>query len=378
MNVDSEVVDTTRGPLPIASTYKAMYAYGNHYRVRSSEQARKTSDSGVATTFKQVCRNGMRDNNQVQADVEYVGHIEEILELNYRRHCLVVLVCDFVKSNYSGDTATIKKDRWGFTLANYRRRYGSICRDSFAFPIHCEQVYYSEALESPGWQVVLRKEVRGKRVVPNNSEDVQPQMFEMGIDEDFDGLRPDREVGEGQVPAAATGETVVLEPIRRRRRQSGGGSNGLNGVQMHSGPNSRGRNACGRGVGRIARGRGAGMPSFEVGMNETYDDVHERMEEDILFRNNLREGSAVGRTQQNNDVQTTAVPERQKPEEVLLPRQESSSEEKGSSSMSSSSSSIANSSDDENDYQANPFPLFFWQDVRFMKFMIVTGETIVL
>ena len=184
-------------------------------------------------------------------------------------------------------------------------------------------------------------------------------MFEMGIDEDFDGLRPDREVGEGQVPTAATGETVVLEPIRRRRRQSGGGSNGLNGVRMHSGPNSRGRNARGRGVGRIARGRGAGMPSFEVGINETYDDVHERMEEDILFRNNLRGGSSVGRTQQNNDVQTTAVPERQNPEEVLLPRQESSSEEEGSSSMSSSSSSIANSSDDENDYQANPFPLFF-------------------
>ena len=28
------------------------------------------------------------DANQVNADVEYVGHIEEILELNYRRHCL--------------------------------------------------------------------------------------------------------------------------------------------------------------------------------------------------------------------------------------------------------------------------------------------------
>ena len=126
----------------MAASYKSMYAYGNHFRVFSAEYALKTADNGVAATFRQVCRNGMRDSNQVNADVEYVGHIEEILELNYRRHCLVVFVCDFVKANYRGENATIKKDQWGFTLANYQRRYGSICRDSFAFPIHCEQVFF--------------------------------------------------------------------------------------------------------------------------------------------------------------------------------------------------------------------------------------------
>jgi len=116
--VNPRVLDTARGPLNVASAYKSMYAYGNHYRVLSSERSMKTCDSGVAATFRQVCRNGTRDVNQVDADVEYVGHIEEILELNYRRHCLVVLVCNFVKANYVGENATIKKDKWGFTLAN--------------------------------------------------------------------------------------------------------------------------------------------------------------------------------------------------------------------------------------------------------------------
>ena len=103
--VDPLVVDTARGPLPIATTYKAMYAY----RVLSVKSSLKTTNSGVAATFKQVCKNGIRNANQMNADVEYVGHIEEILELNYRHHCLVVLVCDFIKANYVGNNAIIKK-----------------------------------------------------------------------------------------------------------------------------------------------------------------------------------------------------------------------------------------------------------------------------
>jgi len=114
--LDADVVDTARGPLDVATSYKSMYAFGNHFRVRSAECSLKTFDSGVAATFEQVCRNGIHDGHQVDANVEYVGHIEEILELNYRSHCVVVLVCDFVKANYVGENATIIKDKWGFTL----------------------------------------------------------------------------------------------------------------------------------------------------------------------------------------------------------------------------------------------------------------------
>ena len=109
--IDPLVMDTSQGPLLMATAFKSMYAYGNYYRVLSCEAALKTIDSGVAATFKQVCRNGMRDGNQIDADIEYVGHVEEILELNYRQHSLVVLVCDFVKANYIGENATIKKEK---------------------------------------------------------------------------------------------------------------------------------------------------------------------------------------------------------------------------------------------------------------------------
>ena len=138
VEVDADVVSMSRGPLELAAAYRSMYAFGNHFRVISAEQSLQTADSGVAATFRQMCRNGIRDGRQVQADVEYVGHIEEILELDYRRYCVVVLVCDFVKANYVGENATIVKDKWRFTLANYDRRPGVICRDSFAFPKHCQ------------------------------------------------------------------------------------------------------------------------------------------------------------------------------------------------------------------------------------------------
>lgn len=213
------------------------------------------------------------------ADVEYVGHIEEILELDYRRHSLVVLVCDFVKANYNGDNATIKKDKWGFTLANYRRTYGNICRDSFAFPTHCEHVFYSQASEAPGWRVVLREEVRGRRVLPNHVEEEDAELFQMGEDKDFDGLRPEREVGEEQVPAACTGQDVVLEPTRRARRRS------VNGPARVT--NRRGRRPAG---GRGRRGGRAQRrsPAREGQLGPISDEDDERHEEEMQNRNNLR------------------------------------------------------------------------------------------
>ena len=162
----------------------------------------------MAATFTQVCRNGIRDRNLLNAEIEYVGHIEEILELNYRRHCLVVFVCDFVRANYVGENATIKKDKWDFTLANYERTFGSITQDSFAFPAHCEQVFYSKATKAPGWRVVLRKDIRGRRVLPSSADDPEVQLFQMGQDDDFHGLHPEREVGEGQVAPAQTGQHI--------------------------------------------------------------------------------------------------------------------------------------------------------------------------
>jgi hypothetical protein len=79
----------------------------------------KTCDSGIAATFTRPCRVGAHDSNPVMANVEYVRYLEEIIQLNYQQLSVVVFLCHWVRANYHGQNATIKKDNWGFTLANF-------------------------------------------------------------------------------------------------------------------------------------------------------------------------------------------------------------------------------------------------------------------
>jgi len=99
-----------------------------------------------------------------------------------------------LKANYNGENASIKKDKWGFTLANYGRTFGCVNQDIFAFPILCEQVIYSATREARRWRVVLRKEVRGRRMLPNIAGEAEPILFQIEYVEDFEGLCLEREV----------------------------------------------------------------------------------------------------------------------------------------------------------------------------------------
>jgi hypothetical protein len=66
-----------------AMSYRAMYACNNHIRVASAKEHLTTSDCGVMATFEQKCISGPNDQKLVLAKLEYVGRVEEILELNY-------------------------------------------------------------------------------------------------------------------------------------------------------------------------------------------------------------------------------------------------------------------------------------------------------
>jgi hypothetical protein len=211
--VSDDVEDTSRPPSLQAQRFKSMYAYGYHFRVKSAEEAiTKTCDSGVAAFFRRPCRSGRRDVNSVDANLEYIGQILEIVELNYGRHCTVLLVCDWVKANYRWRNATVKKDEWGFTVANFNAmvEYGY---ESFAFPVHYDQVFFSDEEDQPGWKVVLRTEVRGRRVDSEMEEHDEIPMFAMGADSDFQGLRVPEEVPEINPDPLPSGRNVRLNEV---------------------------------------------------------------------------------------------------------------------------------------------------------------------
>jgi hypothetical protein len=212
-DISEDVEDTSRPPSLQAQRFKSMYAYGYHYRVRSAEESiTKTCDSGVVAFFRRPCRGGSRFNTVVEENVEYIGQILEIVELNYGRHCTVILVCDWVKANYRGRNVTVKKDEWGFTVANFNTMvpYGY---ESFAFPVHCDQVFFSDEEGEPGWKVVLRTEVRGRRVDSEMEEHDGIPMFAMGADSDFQGLRVPEEVPEINPDPLPSGRNVRLNEV---------------------------------------------------------------------------------------------------------------------------------------------------------------------
>lgn len=62
-------------------SYRSMYAFGNHIHVVSAKEHLTTHDNGVIATFEQACVLGSNDQRLVIAKLEYIGWVEEILEL---------------------------------------------------------------------------------------------------------------------------------------------------------------------------------------------------------------------------------------------------------------------------------------------------------
>jgi hypothetical protein len=200
--IDEDVLVLSLPPSSQATSYRSMYAFGNHIRVRSAEGTLTTCDCGVAATFSQNCRSSVRAKTMKAVNLEYVGWVEEILAVDYGRYELVVLYCNWVMANMVGHNATMKRDEYGFSLVNFDRLV-PLSAESFAFPLHVEQVFFADDLNNHGWKVVLRKEPRGARVVSN--KDYMPDIgcLSLGNVEEHCGL----------VPASLDDDATPTDPI---------------------------------------------------------------------------------------------------------------------------------------------------------------------
>jgi hypothetical protein len=56
-----------------ATTYRAMYAFGNHLRVANDEEHLATRDNDIATMFEPKCVLGLNDQRPILAKLEYVN-----------------------------------------------------------------------------------------------------------------------------------------------------------------------------------------------------------------------------------------------------------------------------------------------------------------
>ena len=109
-DVSMDVQALLMPPSRNAKSYKSMYAYGNHIRVRSVESNINTCDSGVAATFLQACHARNSSRNVRTTNLEYIGWVEEIIGVDYSEFELIVLYCTWVRANIRGVGATMKRD----------------------------------------------------------------------------------------------------------------------------------------------------------------------------------------------------------------------------------------------------------------------------
>jgi len=81
--IDNDIMHVSMPPTMEAMSYRTMYAYGNHIHVANAKEHLTINDCGLVAIFEQKCISSPNDQRLVLAKLEYVGQVEEILELNY-------------------------------------------------------------------------------------------------------------------------------------------------------------------------------------------------------------------------------------------------------------------------------------------------------
>ena len=147
----------------------------------------------------------------------YHQTVEDILELDYRNHCTTVLLCEWVKLTRDGRVPNIERDRYGFTVANFNHMDSRVQSDSFAFPLHCQQVFLSDDPSRRGWKIVLRTDVRGRRL-PIHHAQPAATVIAVGNGDDFQGLQPTiQETEPLRRPAPLAGITLLRQQTQRHK-----------------------------------------------------------------------------------------------------------------------------------------------------------------
>jgi hypothetical protein len=145
---NQEEFEESKLPERMGTAYRAMYAHGMHLRIRSTEEEKVTCDSGVAAVVLRRRRGRVGERTGEVEKMEYVGWIEETLELKYRNHYYIVLVCAWIPGRTTGLNPKVVHDQYGIMVGNFNQTM-PLGSESFTFPTQCIQVFYSDDKINP-------------------------------------------------------------------------------------------------------------------------------------------------------------------------------------------------------------------------------------
>ena len=86
-------VSTKINGLSQARKYPTMWAYGQHYHVESIVVKRVSFDCGIMVDFKKYHRESSKDRKFIEKNIQYVGKIQEIVELDYHYFTCCIFKC---------------------------------------------------------------------------------------------------------------------------------------------------------------------------------------------------------------------------------------------------------------------------------------------
>lgn len=139
-DVPPDLATLSRLPSPNVMHHNSMWAYGYHFRADDEVGRSNVSfDSGVAAIITQECRSSRADRNPVEADLQYVGIINDIVQVDYGHIKFQVFKCSWIRPHLEG-IPTIKQDVDGFWSVKYNARQVP-ATEPYILPYHARQVY---------------------------------------------------------------------------------------------------------------------------------------------------------------------------------------------------------------------------------------------
>ena len=140
-----------------------MWAYGQPFWVEHVDKHLAMFDCCIMASFKQQSHASARDLNLLDGELDYVGKIQDILEVNLRSFRIIVFHVQWFQVIQRGANRTVRKDPNGFYAIDSSKLLRKN-EEPFALPQHCEQIFFHPDILDGKWLYVVHVTPRGRRV----------------------------------------------------------------------------------------------------------------------------------------------------------------------------------------------------------------------
>jgi hypothetical protein len=182
--------------------HKDMWYNGRKFHVKRVDDTKKTTDSRITAVFQVTNVSSRSDKHPRLTENRYYGHLDDIIECDFKSFKIILFEVNWyrLRINERDPERTVIQHDNGFTMVNTKTFEPGL--ESYVLPSQCEQVFYCEVPDKPGWSFVVRYDPRGMSVKYNvpEEDDIQELEGDTEEHEEVDRVSSDDEVKEVDRP----------------------------------------------------------------------------------------------------------------------------------------------------------------------------------